>query len=483
MDGSSFSFPGRHDSFGIDEAIHGLADRAPLCSARHRLSPAQAIWMAGCVAVCGVVVMVWTQAAITAVSIGLACAFAALIVIRIASASLAAASTPSELRPAPPPAPLADSEPIYTVLCPLYREPTVVAQLLGALGRLDYPPAKLDVKIITEADDPETRRALHLAGLPNWAEIVITPVHGPRTKPKALNFALARARGEFVCVYDAEDDPDPAQLREALQAFEAGGARLGCVQAPLTIDNGVQSWIAGQFAAEYAIQFGQSLPFYAHAGVPFAIGGTSNHFRLAALREVGGWDPYNVTEDADLGFRMARFGWAMATITPPTIESAPTTLAAWVRQRTRWIKGHLQTWLVLMRDPVEVVRGVGLYGFLAIQAQLGGGILSSFAHGPLVVFLGLAAVSPDFEVSPAAWALASAGYASSAYGAFVSAVTARNPALLRAAMTMPLYWPLASIAALCALIELIRAPHYWAKTDHAPRAAPDESPACPSPST
>lgn len=483
MEGSSLSVGERHDGVAIDEAIHGLADRAPQCSARHRLSPAQAVWMAGGAVACSGAAMAWTGAAISAVSIGLACAFVVLIVIRIAAASRAATSAPSQLRPLCPLAPHADPEPIYTVLCPLYREPAVAAQLLGALGRLDYPPEKLDVKIITEADDPETLRALHLAGLPNWAEIVITPAQGPRTKPKALNFALARARGEFVCVYDAEDDPDPAQLREALQAFETEGARLGCVQAPLTIANDAQSWIAGQFAAEYAIQFGQALPFYAHAGVPFAIGGTSNHFRLAALRDVGGWDPYNVTEDADLGFRMARFGWAMTMIKAPTIESAPTTLVAWVRQRTRWIKGHLQTWLVLMRDPAEVVRRVGLEGFLAIQAQLGGGILSSFAHGPLTVLLGLAAVSPDIAIAPIAWGLAGAGYASSAYGAFVSAVTARNPALLRAAMTMPLYWPLASLAAVRALIELIRAPHYWAKTDHAPRAAPDESPVCPPPST
>lgn len=480
MDGTGARFPTDRDHAAIDNAIHGLERRMPQASARRRVCGAQMMWIAAIALLVTACAAGWPHAAALAMRIGLGAAFTTLIVLRIAAASIAASC------PAQPvgtdasertPGTGAEDLPVYTVLCPLYREPEVAGQLLAALGRLDYPTDRLDVKLVTEADDVDTIAALHAAGLPNWAELVVTPPEGPRTKPKALNFALTRAHGAFVCVFDAEDDPHPLQMREALAAFAAGGPRLGCVQAPLTIANGGQAWIASQFAAEYEIQFRQTLPLHARMAAPFAIGGTSNHFRMDALRACGAWDPYNVTEDADIGFRLARGGWRMTTITLPTIESAPTAAGAWIRQRTRWIKGHLQTWLVLMRDPAGAWRGMGATGFLAAQAQLGGGLLAAFAHGPLALWLAVAALSPDIEVDALSWALAGLGYASAAYGALVAAVTARDPAHLRAALTMPIYWPLASIAAARALIELIVAPHYWAKTDHTPRAAP--APECP----
>ncbi|MBU6372232.1 MAG: glycosyltransferase [Alphaproteobacteria bacterium] len=471
MDGTGLLVLAERNDAAMDAAINGLERRAPALSARRRVSHTQWAALLVVAAVALVCATIWPAelaAGIRAAAMG---AFVLLIAVRVAAASNAAMSFGSNSGETPLAAPRdEDALPVYTVLCPLYREPDVAAELLAALARLDYPNDRLDVKLVTEADDTLTHAALRAAGLPNWAELVVTPAEGPRTKPKALNYALARARGEYVCVFDAEDAPDPAQLRAALAAFDAGGARLGCVQAPLTIANGDDAWIAQQFAAEYAIQFGQALPFYARAQAPFAIGGTSNHFRMAALADCGAWDPYNVTEDADLGFRLARGGWRMTMIAPPTIESAPTTLGAWIRQRTRWIKGHLQTWLVLMRDPVGVCRGMGFRGFAAMQAQLGGGLLASFAHGPFAAMLLAQALLPEGEIDALAWALAAAGYLSAAFGGFVSAVASRSPAHLYAVLTMPLYWPLASLAALNAVIELIVDPHYWAKTDHTPRA-------------
>jgi len=187
--------------------------------------------------------------------------------------------------------------PTYSILCPLYREAGVTPDLVAALNALDYPKEALDIKLLVEGDDVDTlAAALAVSGAPH-IEVVIIPAAHPRTKPKALNAGLALARGEFVVVYDAEDRPHAQQLRAALAAFKDAGEQLACVQAPLAIDNPGESWIARQFAAEYAIQFREMLPWLARLGLPLPLGGTSNHFRTEALRRAGGWDPYNVYED------------------------------------------------------------------------------------------------------------------------------------------------------------------------------------------
>jgi cellulose synthase/poly-beta-1,6-N-acetylglucosamine synthase-like glycosyltransferase len=354
--------------------------------------------------------------------------------------------------------------PIYTILCPVYREANVVADLIGALDRLDYPKAALQILVLVEADDAETKAALAFAGAPH-IEIVEIPVAAPRTNPKALNIGLARARGEFIVVYDAEDRPHPQQLRVALAAFEDGGAELACVQAPRQIDNANISWIAAHFAAEYAIQFRELLPLLARCGLPLPLGGSSNHFRTELLRAAGGWDPYNVTEDADLGYRFARDGYRSGVIWAPTAEEAPVTFAAWRKQRTRWIKGHMQTWLVLMRNPWRTAREMGMPAFLSMQLMLGGGIIASFAHGPLALLLLVAALTP-YDLSPADFILAIFGYSVAIFAAVTASVLSRDLRHIGAAPTMPFYWPLASIAAFGAFFALLFRPHHWAKTQH-----------------
>lgn len=186
--------------------------------------------------------------------------------------------------------------PVYTILCPLYREANVVGDLVAAIDRLDYPKSALDVKLLVESDDAETLAAALAIAETHHVEVVIVPASAPRTKPKALNAGLALARGEYVVIYDAEDRPHPQQLLAALAAFEDGGAELACVQAPLDVDNPNSSWIARQFAAEYAILFREVLPLLARFKLPMPLGGSSNHFRTDVLRAAGGWDPYNVRE-------------------------------------------------------------------------------------------------------------------------------------------------------------------------------------------
>jgi cellulose synthase/poly-beta-1,6-N-acetylglucosamine synthase-like glycosyltransferase len=206
----------------------------------------------------------------------------------------------------------------------------------------DYPREKLDIKIVIEEDDTDTADALASCRLAIPFEVIVAPPGGPRTKPKALNAALQFARGSFTVVFDAEDRPEADQLRKALAAFDAD-PQMVCVQARLTIDNVADSWLSRMFTAEYAGQFDVLLPGMAALRLPLPLGGSSNHFITEVLREAGAWDPFNVTEDADLGIRLGRLGHRCGVIASTTDEEAPAQFSPWLRQRTRWIKGWIRT--------------------------------------------------------------------------------------------------------------------------------------------
>ncbi|MBL8570380.1 MAG: glycosyltransferase [Phreatobacter sp.] len=362
--------------------------------------------------------------------------------------------------------------PRYTLLCPLYREERVAASLLAALGRIDYPAARLDIKLILEADDGETLAAVRARPLPPTVEILVLPPGGPRTKPRALMMALPFARGELVAVYDAEDRPGRAQLREAAETFAAAGARLGCLQAPLSIANPDDTWLTRFFAAEYDALFRVLLPAFARLRLPMPLGGTSNHFRINALRQSLGWDPYNVTEDADLGFRLACNGWRIGAIATPTVEEAPPTFSGWLRQRSRWFKGWLQTLAVLARRPRRLWRELGAGGVLALVATLAGSLGSALVH--IVCWVGLAVtiargVWPDW-IGPAA-AVFLAGYLGSILHMLVGRRRAGRKGFAPWLALLPLAWLAMGIAALRAVWELRRRPHHWDKTEHGLSAA------------
>jgi hypothetical protein len=238
--------------------------------------------------------------------------------------------------------PAAGPLPTYTVLVALYREAAVASQLISCLKRLDWPPSLLDIKLVCEADDGETLDTLRDMALPRYMEIVEVPAAQPRTKPKALSYALAGVRGEYLVIYDAEDRPHPGQLREAHARFCSLPADVACLQAPLVIANGSSSWISALFALEYSALFRGLLPMLAHYRLPMPLGGTSNHFRTELLKQAGGWDPFNVTEDADLGLRLFRLGYRSAVLRRQTLEDAPVRLSIWMGQRTRWFKGWVR---------------------------------------------------------------------------------------------------------------------------------------------
>ncbi|SIQ61768.1 Glycosyltransferase, catalytic subunit of cellulose synthase and poly-beta-1,6-N-acetylglucosamine synthase [Rhizobium sp. RU20A] len=385
-----------------------------------------------------------------------------------------------------PPARLEEEAlPVYTVMVALYKEAAVCHQLVAALDQLDWPVSRLDIKLICEADDTETLEALRALSLGPAYEVVEMPPALPRTKPKALSFALAGARGEFLTVYDAEDRPHPQQLREAAATFRASPDRLACLQAPLVIANADAHWLSGNFALEYAGLFRRLLPMLAARGLPLPLGGTSNHFRTHTLREAGGWDPFNMTEDADLGLRLHRLGWRTGMISLPTLEDAPTSWRVWQPQRVRWFKGWLQTWLVMMRAPGRLWRDMGPGASLSVHIMISGMLFSALIH-PLMLVFALSipicySLDPTFLSHPMSQLLAAIDLVNMAgsYAALLSlGFSPMGPRERRkvgsAWRWLPVYWLLISIAAWRAVGELYRRPFVWNKTPHMPTRAMQE---------
>lgn len=368
--------------------------------------------------------------------------------------------------------------PAYSVLVPLYDEAAMVPHLLHAMSSLDYPVEKLDILFLAEADDAATLAALKARRLPGHMAVIAVPPSMPRTKPKALNFALPLTRGTLVTIFDAEDRPEPDQLRKAVAAFGSGPKRrtqkLGCVQAALAITNASDSFFTRHFALEYMALFDAFLPALAQLNLPIPLGGTSNHFRREALIKAGGWDPYNVTEDADLGIRLARLGYTTQMIASTTYEEAPATFRLWVRQRARWFKGWWQTWLVHMRHPLHLMHDLGLAGFVTVQIVLLGVLISVLIH-PFFLLAALIAASGMgstavggsgpilLSVNVANFVL---GYAAAVALAGVGAERRGVGGIVPVLATIPLYWVCLSAAGFLALWELIRRPHHWAKTPH-----------------
>jgi cellulose synthase/poly-beta-1,6-N-acetylglucosamine synthase-like glycosyltransferase len=365
-----------------------------------------------------------------------------------------------------------DALPSYTIIAPLYREAEVAAELVANLNRLDYPRDRLQVLIALEADDLATQAAFAGLVLPDHLQVLVVADGHPKTKPRACNLALAQATGAHVVIYDAEDAPHPGQLREAAARFAAGPPDLACLQAPLRIETPVYlAFIAEQFRLEYAALFEVLLPAFARWGLPFPLGGTSNHFKIAALRAVGGWDPYNVTEDADIGFRLAAAGYSLDTATLPTLETAPTRLGQWGPQRARWIKGHLQTLVCHGRLGPRL----GLRTFIALLVTLAVPVAASNLHAPAML-IALLAMLEDWHGDgilsiPIAHLVFYAGcWAICAIGGALGVLrSGGKPRFLHLFGLVP-YWLMWILASPRALWQFFFAPHHWDKTQHAPRA-------------
>ncbi len=365
--------------------------------------------------------------------------------------------------------------PSYAVMVPLFHEGRMVSDLVDALCKLDYPRDRLTCYLLLEEEDDETRSALNKIRLPAFIEQVTVPRGGPQTKPKALNYALSFVQSDLTVIYDAEDRPDPQQLKIAALTMIRGGPSLACLQARLAIDNAHSNFLTRQFAIEYAALFDGLLPFLAFDRLVVPLGGTSNHFRTHVLKQIGGWDPYNVTEDADLGLRLSRFGYHIETIASDTWEEAPESYSIWLKQRTRWFKGWMQTWVVHMRHPGQLYRELGGGRFLSFHIMIGSMLLSTLIHPLYFLTFGITL-----------WDLVTYGSANGelffillafnlinltlGYGAvmLLGAIWGRRRYGfgLLSVLEMPIYWLLMTPAAWRALYQLMRDPHHWEKTAH-----------------
>lgn len=383
---------------------------------------------------------------------------------------------PSEIDPI-------ENWPFYTVLVPLFREANMVPQLMSALTEIDYPKDKLEIFMICEAVDPPTIDEVRKrAG--GVFHLIVVPPGFPQTKPRALNFAMQRARGDYVTIYDAEDIPDPGQLKAAIRAFKTDKA-LGALQAPLDYANADTNWLTRQFGLEYAALFHVWVPFLSALGLPYPLGGTSNHMRRTALDAIQGWDSHNVTEDADLSFRLSAQNWQLGYITPPTQEEAVSNFKAWHFQRARWMKGYLQTWQCHMRAPLAPGGLKGFARFFTLQLTLGLTLISALFHLPVMAGVTIYCLyqylsGASINIPAPFLASLAISYGAGMFIGVIGAMRARKPALLLSVPFMPLYWFALCAPTLRALWELRRTPFHWHKTEHgvlpqAPLKTPPES--------
>jgi cellulose synthase/poly-beta-1,6-N-acetylglucosamine synthase-like glycosyltransferase len=450
-------------------AAYDLKQRHPDLSAAHPLVRMPAMPLAG-ILLFGALLCIFPAAVFATICILLGVIFGAWTAMRLAALAVSGDAEPVEHA-------IPDRElPDYTIIVPLFRESRVVRRLIAALNALDYPREKLDIKLAVERDDIATRHLIATLDLDSAYQVIVAPPLGPRTKPKALNAALQFARGRYVAIFDAEDEPESDQLRRALARFRNGDPKLACVQARLTIDNTADSWLTRLFTAEYCGLFDVLLPALARWRLPLPLGGTSNHFRTEILRRVGAWDPYNVTEDADLGMRLARLGYETSVIASTTHEEGLSRLGPWIKQRSRWFKGWLQTWFVHMRSPLKLFRELGFKGFVTFQLIVGGTVLSALVHPIVIALMIFGAATGDLfnwhgSIAGTVAAVVCAMIFVSGYVASVAlaiAGLARRGLLahVRAQIMTPVLWVLLSIAAWRAVVELIRAPYRWDKTEH-----------------
>jgi len=370
---------------------------------------------------------------------------------------------------------LRDEElPVFTVLVPMFREPKMLPSLAQALRQLDYPLGKLDIKIVLEAGDQETIEAARTLGLEGVFEIIVVPPSQPQTKPKACNFALRFARGEFLVIYDAEDRPEPDQLRKVVATFRRSPPNTVCLQCRLNYYNVSENWLTRMFTLDYMLWFDQLLPGLERLNIPIPLGGTSNHFKTSVLRELHAWDPFNVTEDADLGVRISEKGYRVGVVDSTTFEEASCDFGNWIRQRSRWMKGYMQTLLVHTRRPLHLARTVGPLGLLGFVFFIGGTVLAGLLNPifwALYVFWLVAATTGFDPVFPQVLLFLSLFNLLAGNGAFVY-LTMLAPVrrgwfqLIPYSLTVFGYWVMISIAAYRGLWQLLRNPFYWEKTQH-----------------
>ncbi len=364
--------------------------------------------------------------------------------------------------------------PKFSILVPLFKEQDIATALVKRLEKIDYPRALLEVCLIVEADDPVTRRALHKDQLPGWMRVIRVPQGTLKTKPRAMNYALNFTTGSLIGVYDAEDAPAPNQLHVVAQRFAEVDPKVACLQGILSFYNGHTNWLSRCFSFEYAGWFRVMLPGLQKIGFAIPLGGTTLFFRRDVLIKLGAWDSHNVTEDADLGMRLARHGYRSEMIETITEEEANSRVWPWIRQRSRWLKGYAITWAVHMRNPLKLLRELGAWKFTGFQV-LFLGTLAAFLLAPLfwwnVVAFVFGLPNPVLQqIDGTTLAFVTASFIASEVVTLSVFLTAalkleKRPNLAWL-LTLPTYFIFGTLAAYRGGIELLFRPFFWDKTAH-----------------
>ena len=437
------------------------------CRDLNRLTPRRAL------AAGGFALAALTTLALAPAAFFLAAASLAIAVLILAQITRLAALLAS--RRSVPDAPVGPVRlPRISLLVPLFREERIAAALLDRLSRLDYPRNRLEVLLLLEASDDTTRAALAATRLPPWLRVIEVPGGPIATKPRALNYGLTFAQGDIVGIYDAEDSPAPDQLLKVAGHFCRAPPETACLQGILDFYNPHANWLSRCFTIEYATWFRVVLPGLARLGFAIPLGGTTVFFRREALEAVGGWDAHNVTEDADLGIRLTQKGYRVGVIDSTTFEEANVSIPNWIRQRSRWIKGYMQTFLVHTRRPVHLARTVGLPGLIGFVFFIGGtflsGLLNPIFWGIFVLWMifGAQLIEPYFPPAILYMSLINllAGNALLIYLTMVAPFRRRWTYLAPWGVTVVGYWVLMTIASYKALKQLVSNPFYWEKTQH-----------------
>lgn len=367
--------------------------------------------------------------------------------------------------------------PSYSILCPLYRESNILENFVKSIEKIDYPKDRLECLLLLEEDDSETRRAADSMNLPPYFKIVVVPNSLPKTKPKACNYGLNIATGKYVVIYDAEDRPDRDQLKKAAIAFRRSGKEVACIQAKLNFYNQNQNLLTRLFTSEYTLWFDLVLPGLQAIDAPIPLGGTSNHFNLKVLRILNGWDPFNVTEDCELGLRLKKIGFKTEILNSTTWEEANPKVRNWLRQRSRWIKGYLQTFLVHSRAPFRLTKEIGVFntflfflmtGFLPIASLLNPLLwLTTILYFVFRPELGpvIEQFYPSFLLLPALICLVVGNFIYM-YNYLIATAKKRYDRFTKYGLLIPISWILISLAGWYAFFQLFFRAHYWEKTVH-----------------
>lgn len=364
--------------------------------------------------------------------------------------------------------------PCVSILVPLYKEREIANELIKRLQRLTYPKALLDVILVLEEKDDVTKDALRNVELPSWIRAIEVPQMGDlTTKPRAMNYALDFCRGEILGVWDAEDAPLPDQIETVARHFASVPEDVVCLQGVLDYYNPRTNWRSRCFTIEYSGWFRVILKGIARLGLVVPLGGTTFFFRRDKLLELGGWDAHNVTEDADLGVRLSRAGYRTEIVDTATYEEANFRAWPWVKQRSRWLKGFMVTYLVHMREPRQLLRDLGLLRFLGVQAFFLG-TLGQFLLAPVLwafwlILLGLPhpfqpVMTPDLLIG-CVYLFLIAEAANFLVGT-LGVIAGNRRFLIPWVPAMVLYYPLGVLAAYKGLWELVVDPFFWDKTQH-----------------